>query len=355
MSRVHRSVMRRLGGEGRQASELTAAVVDTPYRFQENADAISAGLLDYFGRRLGMRAEIASVLASDDVLTRESALARIRQADFVFSGPGSPSYVLRQWSATELPAILAAKMREGGAVVVASAAALTLGRFTVPVYEIYKAGHDPYWMPGLDVLSSIGISAAIVPHWDNAEGAGHDTRFCFLGERRLKALAELLPADVAIVGVDEHTALVLDLDADRASVRGRGSVTLRRNGREVGHPNGEEFAIDDLRGPASPATAAPAQRTADESDEAADLARKLIALESSAAAMGSRASLAEPLVQTLIEMRAMARANGSYAAADLIRDRLAALGVELADASDGTTDYVFPAPATKRRRGATRS
>jgi len=34
----------------------------------------------------------------------------------------------------------------------ASAAALTIGRVTIPVYEIYKAGEAPRWLPGLDLL-----------------------------------------------------------------------------------------------------------------------------------------------------------------------------------------------------------
>ena len=30
-----------------------------------------------------------------------------------------------------------------------------------------------------------GLPAVVVPHYDNAEGGHHDTRFCYLGERRL--------------------------------------------------------------------------------------------------------------------------------------------------------------------------
>ena len=52
----------------------------------------------------------------------------------------------------------------------ATAAALTLGAFTVPVYEIYKVGEDPHWLEGLDVLGSVGLSVAVVPHYNNAEG-----------------------------------------------------------------------------------------------------------------------------------------------------------------------------------------
>ena len=102
----------------------------------------------------------------------------------------------------------------------ASAAALTLGRFTIPVYEIYKVGEAPRWLPGLDLLTPLGLPVAVVPHYDNAEGGNHDTRFCYLGERRLRVLEAELPEDVFILGVDGHTALVLDVDAGTASVLG---------------------------------------------------------------------------------------------------------------------------------------
>ena len=73
-------------------------------------------------------------------------------------------------------------------MVFASAAALTLGRYTVPVYEIYKVGVDPGLgrRTGSWRLAAAGV--AVIPHYDNAEGGNHDTRFCYLGERRLDSL-----------------------------------------------------------------------------------------------------------------------------------------------------------------------
>jgi len=108
--------------------------------------------------------------------------------------------------------------------VFASAAALTLGVATVPVYEIYKCGEDPHWLEGLDVTSAAGLRAAVIPHYDNNEGGTHDTRFCYLGERRLSKMEKDLPDGVFVLGVDEHTACTFDLDAGTASVEGRGVV-----------------------------------------------------------------------------------------------------------------------------------
>ena len=86
----------------------------------------------------------------------------------------------------------------------------------------------------------------MVPHFDNAEGGNHDTRFCYMGERRLRSLEDQLPAGVSILGVDSHTALILDLDQRTAKVAGLGGVTVRVGGRATVFPSGSEVAIDTL-------------------------------------------------------------------------------------------------------------
>src|SRR5664279_4626118 len=185
MARVHRALIERLGEK-----PVPAVVLDTPYGFQENADDITDRTIDYFRTTVGAAFTVASFRSADaDALTRETALVRIREARLVFTGPGSPSYALRQWAGSEIPRLLAAKLTGGGAVTMASAAALTLGRYTIPVYEIYKVGEAPRWLDGLDLLSALGLPVAVVPHYDNAEGGNHDTRFCYMGERRLRILS----------------------------------------------------------------------------------------------------------------------------------------------------------------------
>ena len=64
----------------------------------------------------------------------------------------------------------------------------------MPVYEIYKSGADPAWAPGTNLLERLtGLRAALIPHYDNTEGGTHSTRFCYLGERRLRFLEGALP------------------------------------------------------------------------------------------------------------------------------------------------------------------
>ncbi|HEY7600198.1 MAG TPA: hypothetical protein VH741_09745, partial [Candidatus Limnocylindrales bacterium] len=259
--------------------------------------------------------------------------------------PGSPSFALRHWAGSAVPRLIGERLAAGAAVTFASAAALTLGAFTLPVYEIYKAGAEPHWLPGLDVLGGLGIRAAVVPHYDNAEGGGHDTRFCFIGARRLALLERELPDDALILGVDEHTALVLDLAAGSARVEGRGGVTVRRHGDSTVHPAGTELPLDELRTAraAAEALSAPAgPRRAPGDVRSAALARQVVAAERQARSAAGRAAIVGPLVEMLLEGRRHARATGNYAMADDVRARLTALGIEINDAPDGSSSYELP-------------
>jgi hypothetical protein len=178
---------------------------------------------------------------------------------------------LRKWRETVVPGLLAEKLVHGGCVVFASAAALTLGIATVPVYEIYKCGEDPHWLEGLDVTSVAGIRAAVIPHYDNNEGGTHDTRFCYLGERRLSVMERNLPDGAFVLGVDEHTACIFDLDAGTAIVEGRGVVTVRAAGRSATMPNGEVFPTARILETADALACGSVNRTAGE--QAEDLIR----------------------------------------------------------------------------------
>lgn len=242
MAKVHRLLVERLG-----PAPVHAALLDTPYGFQENAHEVSLRATGYF-RNLGISLDVASWRsASDDVLTRERALARAAAADYLFAGPGSPTYALSVWGNSGLREILVEKLRRGGCVAFASAAAVTLGVATVPVYEIYKVGADPSWAEGMDLLALTGLRAAVIPHYDNAEGGTHDTRFCYLGERRLRRMESMLDPGTVVLGVDEHTACVFDLDAATATVLGRGGLTLRRQGTSTVFPAGTTVSIDELQ------------------------------------------------------------------------------------------------------------
>jgi len=255
MVTVHRDLVGRL-----ELSNPQATVLATPYAFQENAADVSARTERYFADSVGLRVDVtagtspnadpgmAPPLIPPDEEDETRQAAAIKAADWVFAGPGSPSYALAHWQAGPVAAGLRDRVLAGdGLTVLASAAAATAGRFAVPVYEIYKAGGAPRWLDGLDLLGPLGLNVALVPHYDNAEGGRYDTRFCYVGERRLAVMERDLPADAAVLGVDEHTAVLADLRTGEIEIRGRGGVTVRRSGDSVVLPAGTRTSVADLR------------------------------------------------------------------------------------------------------------
>jgi len=368
----HQRTFARLGPDAR------AVLLDSPYGFQENADELTEKAQLFFRESVGREVDAVSFRSAPpaDPVAHAVAMAALRAADWIFAGPGSPSYALRTWAGSAVPEALHARLADGGAVTFASAAALTLGLVTIPVYEVYKVGEDPHWLEGLDVVGlATGLRAAVVPHWNNAEGGTHDTRFCWQGERRLKVLESLLPDDAFVLGVDEHTGLVIDLDSGACEVVGRGTVVVRVQGDEWVVPTGETISVEQIAAhgqsaataepmaiagapAAAPAAAASAVSLVDDAlargevsvalalvledlqgDPTPDgLAATRGALARAVAAVGEPVDVTEtlrPLVDLVLELRAQARAEKRWAESDTIRDGLAVAGIEVRDTPAG--------------------
>ncbi|MBI1378360.1 MAG: hypothetical protein GC157_12880 [Frankiales bacterium] len=366
----HQRLFARLGPDTR------AVLLDSPYGFQENADELTEKAQQYFRESVGREVGVVSFRSAPpaDPLAHAQEMARLRAADWVFAGPGSPSYALRTWAGSAVPEALHDRLAEGGAVTFASAAALTLGLVTIPVYEVYKVGESPYWLEGLDVLGrATGLRAAVVPHWNNAEGGTHDTRFCWQGERRLRMLEDQLPDDAFVLGVDEHTGLVVDLDSGACEVVGRGTAVVRVHGDEWVVPAGETVSVEQIAehgrsaGAATPEPVAPVpepqlffpDQAIDDALAAGDVRTPLALvldtlddpdvppeglrwarsrLARAVAALGDPVDVTEtvrPLVELLLELRAQARAEKRWAESDAVRDGLAAAGIEVRDTPDG--------------------
>jgi len=325
-------------------------MLDSPFGFQENVPQLTAKIVDYFSTSLNFDVEPASLLdveaASD--LQRAAFVERVESASFVFAGPGSPSYAMKQWGPVALGDSLASVLSRGGVVSFASAAALTLGRFTAPIYELYKVGERPFWIDGLDVLGRFGIECVVIPHYDNAEGQNHDTRFCYLGERRLRVLEDMLDSGIATLGIDEHTAAIFDLDAGTLSVRGRGAVHWRSGVETRSIASGSEVAVESLERRGTPRVAPTAPDLSLDADSIEELGR--VALDGgrdASIAIARLVRLAEsggagridptPIVEGVLRARALARAAGNFETSDALRDSLIAGGIEVKDGPDGAT------------------
>ncbi len=244
LSPAHRAILARI------AEPLRAIFLDTPAGFQENATALAEKAAEYFSHNLQKELHLVSFKSKHDATPQQmnDVAAQIRSANYVFAGPGSPTYAVRNWIGTPIADAFASQLQSGGHLVFASSAAIAMSRYVVPVYELYKAGHDPYWIDGLDVLGPYGLNLAIMPHWNNSEGgAAFDTRYCFIGKRRLKAMEDLLPESAHMIGLDENTACVIDLAAQTCEVFGSGRVILRRQGQEKSFTAGMKFSWDELK------------------------------------------------------------------------------------------------------------
>lgn len=242
MIRVHRFLLQSI------SPPIKAAFLDTPAGFQLNADELYEKAKYYFAKHLGQNLEQISFKSSKNISpsAAEKAWQNLREANYIFVGPGSPTYALKNWLATPLPEILYERIKAGACLVAASAAALTLGRYTLPVYEIYKVGEDLHWVEGMNLLGKFGLDLAVIPHWNNAEGGTHDTRFCYMGESRLNKLEAMLPSGLPLLGIDEHTACIIDFSQKEILVRGLGGITFRYQGKQNFFPAGETISFAEL-------------------------------------------------------------------------------------------------------------
>ena len=392
MVEVHKGLLNQLPGPPQ------AAFLDTPAGFQLNVDQISGKAVEYFRVHVQQPMAISSYKSHETITDFEAqqAFHILRNSNYVLIGPGSPTYAVRQLKESPVPEILTQCVAKGGCLVAASAAALTVGRFTLPVYEIYKVGHDLHWVDGMNILGQFGFDLVVIPHWNNAEGGTHDTRFCFMGEPRFRSLQSLIPQKMPVLGLDEHTACILDFEANQAEIKGIGRVTLRTSEGELTFNTGDRLPLDVLRGgevdsgwrPDPAETRTPQKdsaRTPDsfwdkihaladgfhkglaehdpkastnalleldrtiwqaqqdlESEEyisqARDTLRDLIVLTGNelSSSPGNQAECLAPLVAALLELRQKFRANEQWDEADAIRDTLQSVNIAVEDAKNGS-------------------
>lgn len=362
----HQQILAALGKVGR----LKLTILDTPFGFQENADDLTDKLIDFFTQSVGATPKAISLRnVSVTGAALGEAVNSIRESDWLFAGPGSPSYALKVWHELGVSPHFDEVLVDG-TVVLASAAALTAGSHTIPVYEMYKVGDEPHWLPGLNLIERhTGMPAAIIPHYDNADGANHDTRFCYIGERRLRVMESLLPPEVFIIGVDEHTGIRFDLDERTARVFGRGTMTIRHHGESWTVSSGESATFEDIishtgstimLGEPAPLFKVDPHKVEEllDAGKVSDAVDALLNLDELDRDTETRAavhslvtrlghiaaspkvdimSVVGPYVDALLQARQAARAGGRWDDADAIRDQLMEMKVTIQDTKDGSS------------------
>jgi cyanophycinase-like exopeptidase len=305
---------------------LRIAILETPAGFEPNSELVACRVADFMACRLQNYVSRIDVVPARKRGTHFSpdnpaVLGRLARANFIFMGPGSPTYAIRQLQGSLAWDLVRARHRLGATLALASSATIAVGAWGLPVYEVYKVGEDVHSVAGLNLFGDFGLQLSLIPHWNNAEGGDEvDTSRCFVGMERFATWCSSLPADNTTVGLDEHTWLVVDLEAGACEVGGVSTVSIIRGSEQRVHPAGTRFPLTELGAvqlPASPE----------------------IGISPQAWHMVHRAAQNHEVppckVLQLVDCRKRARENMDWGEADRLRDRIAELGWSVQDTSAG--------------------
>jgi hypothetical protein len=307
---------------------LRIAVMETTAGFELNSPQVAGRVADFLQNRLQNYKPVIDLVPARKLGTKFSPdnpeiLKPLLTANIIFMGPGSPSYAARQLTGTLAWDIIRARHRLGATLVFASAATISVGTWALPVYEIYKVGEDVHTKRGLDLFADYGMNLSFVPHWNNADGGiDLDTSRCFVGIERFDQWRSLLPVEHIVVGLDEHSGVILDFEAAYCEVSGVSSVSVLKHDEMQIHPAGAKFPLSELGQFQLPASFEQGIRP-----EAWEM------VMNAGKAKKDNTPPAEILV--LLEQRKAARERKDFAESDRLRDQISTLGWTVQDGKEG--------------------
>lgn len=306
---------------------LRIAILETPAGFELNASLVAGRVGEFLKTRLQNYKPVIDLIPARKLGTKFSPdnpeiLGSLLQANLIFMGPGSPSYTARQLRGTLAWEIIRARHRQGATLAFASAATISVGEWVLPVYEIYKVGEDVHVKDGLGFFSDFGVHVSFIPHWNNAEGGVDlDTSRCFIGMERFEQWRALTPPENVIVGLDEHSGVIIDFEKNACDVHGVSSVTVMKNAGTKIYPAGSSFSLNELGDIRTPASIE------------AGISVQAWQMTINAQKQADETPSAEVL--DLLEQRKQARANKDFSASDRLRDEIAARGWKVKDTKEG--------------------
>lgn len=310
------------------SAPLHVSILETPAGFELNASLVAGRVGEFLKARLQNYKPTIDLIPARKKGTEFSPdnleiLKPLLQANLIFMGPGSPSYVVRQLHGTLAWDIIRARHRLGATLVFASAATISVGEWVLPVYEIYKVGEDVHVKDGLNLFSDFGMHVSFIPHWNNAEGGVDlDTSRCFMGMERFEQWRKLTPAENIIVGLDEHSGIIMDCEKGICDVHGVSSVTVLKSDSAEMYASGSNFSLSELGNCTLPEPiekgirpdvwkmALDANKTNDDETPPEE-------------------------VMSLLEQRKQVRADKNFAESDRLRDEIAVLGWTVKDTKEG--------------------
>ncbi len=319
--RIHHEVMRRL------AMPVRAAILETPAGFEPNSEDVAQKIADYLSQHLrNFNPQCRLIPArkrGTSFSTDDANIARpIFDANYIFMGPGSPSYAVRQLQDSYTWSAIMARNRTGAAICFSSATTIAVSKHAMPVYEIYKVGEDLHWKPGLDFFAQFGLELVITPHWNNKDGGDElDTSRCYMGQERYHQLLKLLPEQPTILGIEENTGIVIDPVQEECVVVGAGSVYVISDVARR-FDSGSCFDVHELGEWRTPASGE-------------GIREDVWELATSASAGDHSNGAAPDEVVELAQAREDARQARDWSQADALRDRIAASGWQVDDTPEG--------------------
>ncbi len=324
---VHRKLINNL------EDKVNAYMIDTPFGFQENADELVKKLKDFYKISINTEIKLASFRDKKVInsINYFEMLEELSSSNFIFAGPGSPSYASKIWSDSKIPELFKNHIKKGGNAIFSSAAASTLGNKTLPVYEIYKVGLDPYWEKGLNVLKVFNLNCTIIPHFNNKEGGSHDTSYSYVGKRRMDTLLE--KEFTNIIGIDEHTALILNGEDNSFEVEGIGNVTVINHKEEKKFSKDKVYDLDELKNffPLGKDNVYNNKTTGIKLDDISELNQQIAKLKLQIKNEKNYSDMFNTLVKDLISLRNLFRDNRNFDESDNIRDLLVKLDIVIED------------------------
>lgn len=307
--------------------QLNISLLETPAGFELNSAQVTGRVAEFMETRLqNYKPQIDVIPArkrgTDFSPDDPEILKPLLIADMIFMGPGSPTYAVRQLKDSLAWDILRARHRLGATLVFASAATISVGAWALPVYEIFKVGEDVHAVPGLNLFDDFGLTLSFIPHWNNAEGGEDlDTSRCFVGLDRFNQWCDEVPIENTTLGLDEHTGLIIDFEAEECQVHGVSSVSLVRECDPEIYATGATFPLSELGEVRIPETVEAG--IPDEVWEMVTTAKE-------------REDEGPPdEVRALVEKRQKARDEKNWEESDRLRDEIAELGWQVQDTPEG--------------------
>jgi cyanophycinase-like exopeptidase len=206
---------------------INISIITTPAGFQPNVISVHEEIADFMKTGLkNFQPQVSIIYANDSQKANDPNIVNgLNGSDLIFMGPGSPTYALHNLQNTLLLEKITELFKNNASIFLSSAAVLTFSRYTLPVYEIFKVGASLYWEKGLDFFSSRMNETTLIPHCNNTEGMPKlDTSYCFMGKDRFNRLRTLLSPKESVLGIDEQTALIVDLQSHNQTIIGKGTT-----------------------------------------------------------------------------------------------------------------------------------